>query len=58
MPGLTKRIDPAMLTPVVGSELLIAFSCHHREAFDEPAHHGRGNEGSHPAHTERAEEQE
>jgi hypothetical protein len=28
------------------------------EAFDEPAHHRCGDEGSHPAHAQRAEEQE
>ena len=28
------------------------------EAFDEPAHHRRGDEGRHPAHAQRAEEQE
>src|SRR5712692_6717324 len=28
------------------------------EAFDEPAHHRRGDEGSHPAHAQRAEQQE
>src|SRR6266853_1413547 len=28
------------------------------ETFDEPAHHRRGDEGSHPTHAQRAEQQE
>src|SRR5260370_5462208 len=36
----------------------LADDCDAYEAFDEPAHHWRGNERSQPAHAQRAEQQE
>ena len=36
----------------------LANDSHADETFDEPPHHGSGDEGCHPAHAQHAEEQE